>query len=113
PRVRLVGGAVLSRDPARDLSRIDPARVALVDQLVPLEPGDGGTAAITHDGPGRIQIDVFTPTRQLLVISESYQRGWRAQTNGQAVPLVRAYGDWMACVVEPGRHEVQLHFQPA
>jgi uncharacterized membrane protein YfhO len=48
----------------------------------------------------------------LLVLAESYHSGWRAFVDGVARPVYRAYGDFMGCVVEGGRHQVTFVFAP-
>ena len=46
------------------------------------------------------------------MIAESFHPGWKLRTDGERAPLIRAYGDFMGVVVEPGRHEVRLVFDP-
>src|SRR5262249_30181362 len=61
---------------------------------------------------GDLDVSTIAPGRQLLVISESFHEGWRASVDGAPVPVLRAYGDYMACVVPAGEHRVRLHFEP-
>ena len=51
-------------------------------------------------------------TRQLLVVSESFDPGWTARVDGQPARIHRVYGDFMGVVLEAGGHEVTLHFEP-
>ena len=46
---------------------------------------------------------VATPTRQLLVVSESYHPGWQAAVDGVPQPVLRVNGDFLGCVVGPGK----------
>lgn len=116
PRVRLVGKAVVSLSPREGLARIDVKTEALVG-----EPGfhhaerddDVGGARLVDDRPGRLRVTVDAPDRRLLVVAESFHRGWRAEIDGRPHEVIRVNGDFMGCVVEPGRHEVRLSFQPA
>jgi uncharacterized membrane protein YfhO len=67
---------------------------------------------IEQDLPGRIRLATAAPTRQLLVLAESFHPGWTATVDGEPGPLLRVNGDFIGCVVEPGRHVLQLRFAP-
>jgi hypothetical protein len=71
-----------------------------------------GTAVLTAERPGQLDIEVDCPAPQLLVVAESYHRGWRATVDGQSQEVSRINGDFMGCVVGPGKHRVVLSFQP-
>ena len=75
----------------------------------PISPG---RARIRNDEPGNISIRTWAPTRQLLVLSESYHEGWQASVDGSPCEIVRVYGDFMGCVVVAGVHEVHFRFDP-
>ncbi len=111
-RARLVSEALVSTDPARDLEGLDYARIALVDAPIDLE-GPVGEARVLEDRPGVIAVSTNTSGRNLLVLTEAYARGWRAEIDGAAVPVLRAYGDFQACVIPAGEHTVRFIFDPA
>jgi hypothetical protein len=111
-RARMVARALPSAQPAADIDAIDVATEALVDEPVDLEPGPAGTAAVARFAPGAIEIAVQAPTRQLLVVAESFHEGWRARVDGAEARVLRVNGDFMGVVVAPGAHAVQLHFAP-
>ena len=67
---------------------------------------------MTAERPGRLEIEVDCPAPQLLVVAESYHRGWRATVDGEPQDVYRVNGDFMGCLVEPGKHRVVLDFQP-
>jgi hypothetical protein len=113
PRVRLVGHAVASRDPRTDIERIDRATTALVETPLSLPPGPQGTATVLSDRPGAILMTTNALVPRLLVVSESYHPGWRATIDGRPATLLRTNGDFLGCVVGPGRREVRLRFDPA
>jgi hypothetical protein len=112
PRVRLVSETRISGDPNTDLDRIDPKQVALVESLLPVEPGPRGRAELSLDEPGHIRVETFAPTRQFLVVSERFHDGWTVRIDGRTHRVFRSYGDFMGCVVGPGRHEVEFRYQP-
>lgn len=112
PRARLVTQAQVSTNPAADLKRIDIARTALVDRPVILGAGRPGTAQITKDRPGNIEIQTSAPARQLLVLTETYNAGWQVTEDGHPLPLLCAYGNFQACAVDPGAHHLVFQFTP-
>ena len=111
-RVRLVSRVVKSHAPGKDIDGIDLETTALVAEPLQLEEGPPGRASISSDRPGRISIATIATSRQLLVLAESYHDGWRATVDGQDRPVLRVYGDFMGCVVEPGEHAVSFSFEP-
>jgi hypothetical protein len=113
PRARLVTGVKVSDSPGRAVSRIDPARTAILDRPIAPLSGPAGSAAIVEERPGRIMIATQAQTPQLLVLSERFHSGWRAEQDGHAVPVLRVYGDFQGCVVGAGRHRVLFLFEPA
>ena len=85
---------------------------ALVDEPVAPEPGPPGRARIERDLPGAISLATAAPTRQLLVLSESFHPGWKVLVDGQPARVLRANGDFIGVVVEAGAHRVELRFAP-
>jgi hypothetical protein len=115
PRARFVTRSLVSTDPDHDLDRIDVETTALTDRVLPPlnEPGaPPGLAQLIVDRPGKLDVVATVQTRQLLVISESYHRGWRAWLDGRTTAVFRVNGDFLGCLVPPGSHRVRLRFQP-
>lgn len=112
PRARLVTQTKTSREPDIDITRIRPDDTALTETPLKLPASKPGTAAIVAERPGRIEIAVQCPAHQLLVVAESYHRGWMAFVDGQPLAVHRVNGDFMGCEVERGKHRVLLCFQP-
>jgi hypothetical protein len=112
-RFRFIGDVVVSEHPATAIETIDVASTAIVDVPVDVSPGPRGAVRVDTDAPGMIALRTESTRRQLLVVSEAYHRGWRATVDGADAMLVRAYGDFMGTVVDPGVHDVVLRFEPA
>ena len=112
PRARLVSRAIVSRDPAADLASIDIATTALVPRDLALPASEPGAAFVKSERPGEITVLTSVPARQLLVISESYRKGWKARYNGRLADVLPVYGDFLGVVVEPSMGEVTLRFEP-
>jgi hypothetical protein len=113
PRVRLVHRARASAEPAADLLTIDVETTALTDRRLDLDDGPAGTAELDDERPGFLSITANTPGRRLLVVSESYDPGWQVLVDGVTAEVLRVNGDFLGCVVSPGRHTVEYHFRPA
>ncbi len=112
PRARLVAEAQMSVAPRDDLSRVDIARVALVTHDLRLPSGTAGAVRITRDAPGEIRVVTQQPTRQLLVVSESFDEGWTVEVDGAVGAVERVYGDFLGVVVPAGEHAVTFLFRP-
>ena len=79
---------------------------------LPLSETPPGEARLTAQRPGRLEVAIDAPGRQLLVVSESYHSGWRAAVDGASQPVLRVNGDYLGCVVGPGKQNVLLEFRP-
>ena len=129
PRAWLVNRTVLSENPAADITKISLASEALVDNNAATldsanQPSDlttaperaesnpSGTVTITSDRPGKISLSANCPTKQFLVVGESYHPGWQATVDHQIAPISRANGDFIGLPVAPGEHEITLEFKP-
>lgn len=113
PRLRLVTDAQVSVDPSGDLGEVDAARVALVEREIDLQPGVRGALELVRDRPGDVLVRTSASTRRLLVFAESFHRSWTATVDGRPVEVLRAYGDFQACFVPAGEHQVAFRFVPA
>lgn len=112
PRARLVTRALRSDNPREDIELTDVSSVALVASPLDLRDSEPGQAMISDDRPGSIDVRTSAPSKQLLIVSESYHQGWQAKLDGRPVPIIRVYGDFMGCLVEQGQHRVELRFRP-
>jgi hypothetical protein len=112
PRARLVTKMVVSSQPNDDIDNIDIESTALLDDALQLPEGTPGEAVIVSDRPGKIRIVTTATTKQLLVLSESYHKGWQAKIDGESSPVLRIYGDFMGCTVNAGVHTVEFDFNP-
>lgn len=111
PRARLVTEVVAPAAANAALSFIDVSSVAVAEGVGALPGGPAGDAGITRDRPGAITVVTSAPSRQLLVVSESYSTGWRVTVDGKPAGVVRVYGDFIGCVVEPGAHTIEFTFR--
>jgi hypothetical protein len=112
PLFRLVTKAIERHDPDTAIREVDIDTTAIVDRPIVLAGGAPGALELIEYAPGSIAIRTTTETRQLLVISESFHPGWKLRVDGEPAPVIRTYGDFMGAVVQPGRHDVRLVFDP-
>lgn len=126
PRVSLIPWAVPSSDAAQDIAQINLTNTALLDAgtastevlaLLTKSPASSvgatdGTCHLVADRPGQLTIDASTATPQLLLVTERFHRGWQARVDGVPVPVLKANGEFLACLISPGQHRVEFTFTP-
>ncbi len=113
PRARLVTHAAPWKVQHSYSEPTDDLGTVATDEHIDL-PQDGrpGTVTVSSDLAGHLALECDAPSRQLLVTTESYHRGWVARVDGRITPVVRVDGDFLGCVVAPGKHSVDLTFLP-
>ncbi|QGG95858.1 YfhO family protein [Actinomarinicola tropica] len=98
--------------------RLAALSAGLDDQVVavevPVEGLSAGDAAIdvTTDDGDTIDVEVDAEAAGMLVVAESFEDGWSATLDGEAVALVRVDHALMGVVVPEGRHDLALRFEP-
>jgi uncharacterized membrane protein YfhO len=65
-----------------------------------------------RDGLGEIRLSVRTEAGGLLVLLDSFARGWRATVNGGPASLYPADAAFRAVEVPPGKAEVRFVYRP-
>ncbi len=122
PRALLLGRAEVA-DEASILERLhqpgfDPRRVALVESALdpPPEPaGARGRAFVGDESTDHVTLDVEAPAPALLVLSDSYSKGWKAtlEGSGRALDVVPVHSFLIGVPLPEGRHRVRLEYAPA
>ena len=87
--------------------------MALTETPLALPPSVPGKASLVAERPGRLEIEVACPEQQLLVVNESYHAGWRVAVDSLPRRVYRVDGDFMGCLVGPGKERFVWAFQPA
>lgn len=82
------------------------------DELGLEEPCESGTARLTAVSPNERRYAVDVRGAGVLIVRDSYARGWTAMLDRRAVPVRRANGRHLAVPVPDGRHEVALVYEP-
>jgi hypothetical protein len=73
---------------------------------------DAGRARIVARGSDRLAIEVSARRPGLLVVTESYDPGWRAWVDGAPAPVWRANAVFRAVAVGEGDHRVEMRYRP-
>jgi hypothetical protein len=101
----------LVRERALDLRQ----EVVLAGCLAPPAAGPPDAAAsaeILEHGPARVRLGTVTGTPAWVVLTDTWFPGWRARLDGRPIPLWRADHAFRAVQVPPGRHEIEMRFEP-
>jgi hypothetical protein len=122
PRVFLAGQSQILSDNA-DLRRLfepavvagETAWIAADAQVQPLAgpPGRAGTCLLETFAPRRIQARCQATRAGLAVFIEQYDRGWHAEVDGKATPVLRTNLVMRGVPVEQGEHRVVLEYRAA
>lgn len=112
-RFRLVSRTVVAEDIRAAMRNVDPDNTAIVATPITLGPASAGSVTALRDEPGKISLHVDCQSTQFLVITERHHAGWTATMDGDSLPVHRANGDFMGCVVPTGKHRLTLVFSPA
>ena len=51
-------------------------------------------------------------SHERVVLTESYYPGWRVESDGDSIVALRVNGDFLGCVVPPGKYSIDLVFDP-
>lgn len=97
----------VSRDP-----RFEPLLETLVEAPLPKAIWTEGNAEARTVGLNRIALTTSAPGPGLVVVSESYDPGWRAYHQGRELPVRRANGVLLAVEVPMGLVDVALVYEP-
>ena len=74
--------------------------------------GDWAAARFVADTPERAEISTSASRPSLLVLTRSWDPGWRARVDGASAPLLRAQLGLVAVVVPAGDHRIELEYSP-
>lgn len=70
-------------------------------------------SGVDNDDFSRRSFQGLFPKRGFLAFNESFTPGWHAWLDGLPVPILRAYGLFMAAAVPSGNHFLEFRYDPA
>ena len=91
----------------------DPRDVAYVESPVDLPNACRGSARIVEEIPTRVTVSVRMETPGLVVLADLWDKGWRADWNGQRVPILRANQALRGVVLPAGEGTLVFRYAPA
>lgn len=62
--------------------------------------------------PYRVRVEVDTPRRGFIFLSDAFFPGWRAYINGKPAPIMRSWVAFRAVPVRPGRFRLEFRYEP-
>ena len=92
----------------------DPRRSVLLEvECPPGAPAVAGPAVpLELDDPSRVRAVVDLERPGFLVLSDTFDPGWRARVGGEPVEILRANWAFRAVQVPAGRHVVEMRYAP-
>jgi hypothetical protein len=91
----------------------NPSETAFVETPVELPQECRGEAEILQEIPTRVRIEARMKTAGLVVLTDLWDKGWRAYLDGQNVSVLRANNAVRGVVVPQGTHSLEFRYQPA
>lgn len=97
--------------------RLDPRRTAVLEEGAALaaDPrGSSETATVRPlaRGPGRLKLAVRSSAEGVLVVFNTFEKGWRASVDGRAQPVLAADAAFQGVRLPRGDHVVELRYRP-
>jgi len=86
------------------------------NEALPASPEEGRPptpATILEHRPHSVTVQIPNHSAGLLVLSDSYFPGWKAEVDGQERPIFRVNGTFRGVFVEPGDRQVVFKYEPA
>lgn len=92
--------------------RFEPRREALLEAPLAHQALTGGAAVARTASLNLIQLDTTGAGPGLVVVSESFDSGWRAFAEGRELPVHRTDAFLLSVEVPAGRQQVELRYEP-
>lgn len=119
PRAFLVPRARNCLDDSASIAAIRDEKINLREEVIlagcaPFRSGESPspTPAIEIYEPERIVISANPSSYSFLVLTDSYDAGWRVSVDGREAPLLRADVAFRAVALNPGAHRVEFIYRP-
>jgi hypothetical protein len=93
--------------------QFNPAEVAYIQSTVELPPVCRGTAQITNETPTHITVSVHMETPGLVVLADSWNKGWRAYWNGHPANILQVNYMVRGVIIPTGSGTLEFIYKPA
>jgi hypothetical protein len=95
---------------------VDPRQTALLEtsppDLAPVADPSSESVTIVNESPDRIELSTATDAPGLLMVSETYDPGWKAYVDGEPAEVMVADHLLRAVPIPAGDHSVELRYEP-
>jgi len=91
----------------------DPARVAYLNEPLNLPDPMRGEASLGTDVPTRVAVMARMETPGLVVLADLWFEGWKAELNGEPVPILRTNYALRGVAVPAGESKLVFSYEPA
>jgi|GEM_PF-798430 hypothetical protein len=107
----------LSRSTREDIKRSvilesSPVEAGTLPSRSPIDTIDTSQIRVVSYRSGKIELEIESPRSGFLVISENYDKDWKATINGNKTDTYRANYIMMAIPVPSGQNRIVLYYQP-
>jgi Bacterial membrane protein YfhO len=97
--------------------KLDPRRTAVLEDGPPLraDPAwrkETSAVRLIERRPARLALETKASVPAVLVLFESFEKGWRATVDGSDAPVLRADGAFRAVRLSAGTHRVEFVYVP-
>jgi hypothetical protein len=96
--------------------QVDPLRTALLEttppELAPAVDSSADQVTMAAESPDRLKLTTTSDAPGLLMLSESYDPGWKAYVDGEQVDVLVADHLLRAVPLPAGEHIVELRYEP-
>ncbi|HET6324698.1 MAG TPA: hypothetical protein VFG04_08365, partial [Planctomycetaceae bacterium] len=90
----------------------DPRQTVVLSDDLQLPDAMQGTASVHYVTPTRSELDVDMQTPGLVVVSDLWDAGWRAELDGSACPIYRVDLALRGIQVRAGKHRIVCTYEP-
>jgi hypothetical protein len=90
----------------------NPREVAYVESAVDLPQSCEGEGQLVEEIPTHLKISLKMKTPGMAVLSDLWDKGWKAYLNGKPVPILRVNHALRGVLAPPGESNLEFKYQP-
>ncbi|HMA17898.1 MAG TPA: YfhO family protein, partial [Thermoanaerobaculia bacterium] len=97
--------------------RFDPRRAAILEagagsRRDPAWTEKPGSVRLIERGAGHVELAASVPADGILVVFNTYEKGWRSTVDGKPQPVLMADAAFQGVRLPPGEHVVDMRYRP-
>jgi hypothetical protein len=83
-----------------------------VDRAIPLPSPASGKASIVAEGPRQVSVEADLATPGIVVLADLFYDGWKAESNGENLPILRTNYALRGVMVPAGHSTIVFSYEP-